>query len=177
MANDREVLLVEIADLEREIARLQDEIRDGYSEVPEARRMDRESRRSWERHRYQGPGPTDCENNLRKHIAENRNKLDELRGAVNERKAQLRSLGRQANRDRHKPTQTARCDGIVKWFSPEKNYGFITMDIYVHGSAFPEAGRLQSGDRVAFDLVPTSRGVQAEQVRMVLEPDDDDDGW
>jgi cold shock CspA family protein len=176
MANDREVLLVEIADMKREIARLQDEIRDCYSELPEARRMDRESRRSYERGGYQGPGPTNWENNLRIRIAKNQNRLDELRGAINERNAQLRSLGRQANRDRHKPTQTGRCDGVVKWFSPEKNYGFITMDIYVHGSAFPEAGRLQSGDRVAFDLVPTSRGVQAEQVRIVLEPDDDD-GW
>jgi CspA family cold shock protein len=57
--------------------------------------------------------------------------------------------------------------GTVKWFNPEKGFGFIqpegaSKDVFVHISAVQRAGMstLTEGQRVSFDVV-TERGKQA----------------
>jgi len=57
--------------------------------------------------------------------------------------------------------------GIVKWFNPDKGFGFIqpeggSKDVFVHISAVQRAGMgtLTEGQRVSFDVV-TERGKQA----------------
>lgn len=57
--------------------------------------------------------------------------------------------------------------GTVKWFNPEKGYGFIrpeggSKDVFVHISAVQRAGlnTLVEGQRVSFDVV-TERGKQS----------------
>lgn len=49
--------------------------------------------------------------------------------------------------------------GTVKWYNPEKGFGFITpadgsKDVFVHVSAVERAGHgdLYEGDRVSYDL-------------------------
>lgn len=57
--------------------------------------------------------------------------------------------------------------GTVKWFDPQKGYGFIepaegNKDVFVHISALQKAGlsTLQDGQKVTYDVV-TNRGKEA----------------
>jgi CspA family cold shock protein len=61
--------------------------------------------------------------------------------------------------------------GTVKWFSNEKGYGFIEReegeDVFVHFSAITMDGykTLTEGQRVEFDVVQGSKGLQAANVQ------------
>ena len=55
--------------------------------------------------------------------------------------------------------------GTVKWFNPQKGYGFIepsdgSKDAFVHISAVEQAGMstLREGQKVEFELVPGRNG-------------------
>lgn len=60
--------------------------------------------------------------------------------------------------------------GRVKWFNNEKGYGFIDHssgeDIFVHYSAIKQDGykTLSEGQLVDFDLIETTKGLQAINV-------------
>jgi CspA family cold shock protein len=64
-------------------------------------------------------------------------------------------------------------EGIVKWFSEKKGYGFITIeegnDIFVHHSSIDMAGfkTLNEGDKVSFEVEETDRGHQAKNVKKI----------
>ncbi|HDL07423.1 MAG TPA: cold shock domain-containing protein [Desulfobacteraceae bacterium] len=64
-------------------------------------------------------------------------------------------------------------NGIVKWFSDKKGFGFIEQengdDIFVHHSSINMSGfkTLAEGDRVTFDIEATSRGPAARNVNKV----------
>ena len=61
--------------------------------------------------------------------------------------------------------------GIVKWFSNEKGYGFIECDegddVFVHHSAIVMDGyrTLREGQRVEFEVVQGDKGLQAANVQ------------
>lgn len=61
-------------------------------------------------------------------------------------------------------------NGKVKWFNNEKGYGFIDHsageDIFVHYSAIKQEGykTLSEGQIVDFDLIETTKGLQAVNV-------------
>ena len=64
--------------------------------------------------------------------------------------------------------------GVVKWFSDEKGFGFITpddggKDAFVHISAVERAGLsgLNEGQKVSFDLVPNKGKTSAENLKLV----------
>jgi CspA family cold shock protein len=63
--------------------------------------------------------------------------------------------------------------GTVKWFSPEKGFGFITQsegpDVFVHFSGITGEGykNLEEGQAVEFDIVDGQKGPQAQNVRLV----------
>jgi cold shock protein len=63
--------------------------------------------------------------------------------------------------------------GRVKWFNPEKGYGFIEVDngkdVFVHYSEIKEEGfkTLEEGQAVEFDIVEGNRGPQAANVTKV----------
>jgi CspA family cold shock protein len=64
--------------------------------------------------------------------------------------------------------------GKVKWFDPEKGFGFLSRedggDVYVHASALPAGvATLRSGARVEFGVAEGRRGEQALSVRL-LDP-------
>ncbi|HJP65026.1 MAG TPA: cold-shock protein [Actinomycetota bacterium] len=63
--------------------------------------------------------------------------------------------------------------GVVKWFSSEKGYGFISQedgpDVFVHFSAIQGAGyrNLEENQKVEFDLTQGQKGPQAANVRPI----------
>ncbi len=63
--------------------------------------------------------------------------------------------------------------GRVKWFNNQKGYGFIVHetdpDIFVHHSAIQMEGyrTLKQDEAVQFELVTTSKGLQAVNVTRV----------
>ena len=63
--------------------------------------------------------------------------------------------------------------GTVKWFSNEKGYGFIERegedDVFVHFTAISGEGykSLTEGQRVEFDVVEGTKGLQAANVQPV----------
>ena len=67
---------------------------------------------------------------------------------------------------------TGRWSGRVKWFSPEKGYGFIVKsngeEIFFHRSQIIDGPpvALDEGASVSFELVSTDRGEEAKQVRL-----------
>jgi CspA family cold shock protein len=63
--------------------------------------------------------------------------------------------------------------GTVKWFNPDKGFGFIapddgTADIFVHHSAITDMGgyrTLEENQKVEYSASQGPKGLQADQVR------------
>jgi cold shock protein len=64
-------------------------------------------------------------------------------------------------------------EGVVKWFSERKGFGFIEQqdgqDLFVHHSAINMPGfrTLNEGDRVNFEIEESDRGPKAKNVTKV----------
>ena len=63
-------------------------------------------------------------------------------------------------------------EGTVKWFSPEKGFGFISRedgeDLFVHHSEIKMEGfrTLAEGQAVLFEITETDKGLQASNVTL-----------
>ena len=61
--------------------------------------------------------------------------------------------------------------GVVKWFSSQKGYGFVSQengpDVFVHHSAIQGEGdkSLEENQKVEFDITEGPKGPQAVNVR------------
>ena len=63
--------------------------------------------------------------------------------------------------------------GTVKWFNPDKGFGFITPengpDVFVHFSAITGTGfrNLDENDKVEFEITSGPKGPNAANVRRI----------
>lgn len=64
-------------------------------------------------------------------------------------------------------------EGVVKWFNESKGFGFIAReggaDVFVHHSQIQIEGLkiLNEGDKVRFEVVKGSKGLEARNVVLV----------
>jgi CspA family cold shock protein len=71
------------------------------------------------------------------------------------------------------PLKAGQLEGEVKWFNPNKGYGFILYDedqeIFVHFRAVRDGDRrtLRQGQRVRFSIRANERGDQADDVQIL----------
>jgi CspA family cold shock protein len=64
--------------------------------------------------------------------------------------------------------------GTVKWFNPDKGFGFIapddgSADVFVHFSAIQSSGyrTLEENQKVEYNVTQGPKGPQAAEVRIV----------
>jgi cold shock protein len=63
--------------------------------------------------------------------------------------------------------------GKVKWFDNKKGFGFIAQsggqDVFVHHTSISGSGfkTLNEGEEVSFDVVPSDKGLKAQNVQRV----------
>lgn len=63
--------------------------------------------------------------------------------------------------------------GKIKWFDNKKGFGFIAQesgkDVFVHHTAIIGQGfkTFEEGDIVSFEVVPSEKGLKAENVQRV----------
>lgn len=67
--------------------------------------------------------------------------------------------------------EIARERGVVKWYNPRKQYGFIVRqkaaEIFFHRSQLSESSRPREGDLVEFSVMEGEKGVMAADVRLL----------
>ena len=71
-----------------------------------------------------------------------------------------------------RPSQTL--DGAVKWFEPDKGYGFISpdgggKDVFIHITALRRSGVnvLGPGQRVRVDVIDGKKGLEADRITLL----------
>src|SRR6185312_9812308 len=76
--------------------------------------------------------------------------------------------------DRGPRTPAQTLEGAVKWFEPEKGYGFISpdgggKDIFIHVTALRRSGipALGPGQRVRVDVVDGRKGLEADRIVLI----------
>jgi cold shock protein len=76
--------------------------------------------------------------------------------------------------DRRDPRPSSSLDGAVKWFEPEKGYGFVSpdgggKDVFIHITALRRSGLdgLAPGQRVRVDVVDGKKGLEADYITLV----------
>jgi len=66
--------------------------------------------------------------------------------------------------------------GKVKWFDNKKGFGFIAQesgqDVFVHHTSITGSGfkTLNEGEDVTFDIVPSDKGLKAQNVQRIALP-------
>lgn len=80
--------------------------------------------------------------------------------------------GGSADQRGSRPSQTI--EGAVKWFEPEKGYGFISpdgggKDVFIHITALRRSGvtSLDPGQRVRVEAVDGKKGLEADRITLL----------
>ena len=72
------------------------------------------------------------------------------------------------------PRSATTLEGAVKWFEPDKGYGFISpdgggKDIFIHVTALRRSGvtLLGQGQRVRVEVVDGKKGLEADRIALI----------
>jgi cold shock protein len=75
---------------------------------------------------------------------------------------------------RRGPRSSTTLEGAVKWFEPEKGYGFITpdtggKDVFIHITALrrSDVNALGAGQRVKVEVVDGKKGLEADRITLI----------
>jgi cold shock protein len=76
-----------------------------------------------------------------------------------------------AGGSRHPPLAATSLEGVVKWFEPDRGYGFIApdgggKDVFIHVTALRRSGvaALESGQRVRVEVVDGKKGLEGDRI-------------
>ena len=76
--------------------------------------------------------------------------------------------------ERREPRPSSTLDGAVKWFEPDKGYGFVSpdgggRDIFIHITALRRSGieGLAPGQRVRVEVVDGKKGLEADHITVM----------
>ena len=76
--------------------------------------------------------------------------------------------------DRRGPRPSTTMEGAVKWFEPDKGYGFISLDgggkdVFIHITALRRSGinALDAGQRVRIEVVDGKKGLEADRITLI----------
>jgi cold shock protein len=76
--------------------------------------------------------------------------------------------------DRRGPRPSQTMEGAVKWFEPEKGYGFISpdgggKDVFIHITALRRSGvtAVEAGQRVRAEVVDGKKGLEADRITLI----------
>jgi CspA family cold shock protein len=76
--------------------------------------------------------------------------------------------------DRRPQRPATTLEGAVKWFEPEKGYGFVSpdgggKDVFIHITALRRSciNALDPGQRVRVDVIDGKKGLEAERITLV----------
>jgi CspA family cold shock protein len=79
-----------------------------------------------------------------------------------------------AGLDRRPARPSTTLEGAVKWFEPEKGYGFISpdgggKDVFIHITALRRSGvnALGPGQRVRVDVIDGRKGLEADRITLI----------
>jgi CspA family cold shock protein len=81
---------------------------------------------------------------------------------------------RDSELDRREPRPSTTLEGAVKWFEPDKGYGFISpdgggKDVFIHITALRRSGVnvLGPGQRVRMEVVDGKKGQEADSIALI----------
>lgn len=172
----REEILAEIDRLKDELQRSKDAIYEARGEIPQAIRNDRKSmRRIISGKGKPGAGGGSEESSIRDFIYREQKTHDEIKAKINQLKSQLRAPSTPPANSLNQML-CPQMIGIVKWYSDEKEYGFIQVegqqdDVIVRKSSLPIGVILKTGDKVKFKCVERQKGFKAIDVRLYIVPE------
>lgn len=76
--------------------------------------------------------------------------------------------------DRRMPRPSTTLEGAVKWFEPDKGYGFMSpdgggRDVFIHITALRRSGieMLAPGQRVRAEVVDGRKGLEADSIALI----------
>jgi CspA family cold shock protein len=76
--------------------------------------------------------------------------------------------------DRRGPRPSSTLEGAVKWFEPDKGYGFVSpdgggKDVFIHITALRRSGldMLGPGQRVRVEVIDGRKGLEADHITLI----------
>ena len=95
-------------------------------------------------------------------------------GAAPPARSEPRRPPSSSQRSRPDPSTATRVEGVVKWYNPDKGFGFVNCsdgakDVFVHASVLERARltKLDEGQKLEMQVVTTPKGREAISIALL----------